>query len=103
MAPEVVLGNPSECKLDIWSLGIVGVELAEGNPPFHHLNPLLALYQIGQSRISPQLSPQYSQKFTTTFSDFLSKCLKLDPNMRLSSAELLRVKKIIISLSIIFF
>lgn len=91
MAPEVVMGTSFEFKLDIWSLGIVAIELAEGNPPFYKLNPLMALYQIGQLKAPPQLSSEYSKRFSPQFNEFLSHCLQIDPNSRFSASELLKV------------
>ena len=43
-----------DSKVDIWSLGITCIELAERKPPLFHMNAMSALYHIAQ-RDSPTL------------------------------------------------
>jgi len=50
MAPEVIAAktglNTYEFKADIWSIGIMCIELAETNPPLSDIHPMRALFQI---------------------------------------------------------
>ncbi|GBN24975.1 Serine/threonine-protein kinase Tao [Araneus ventricosus] len=59
MAPEVILAMDEgqyDGKVDIWSLGITCIELAERKPPYFNMNAMSALYHIAQND-SPSLGP----------------------------------------------
>ncbi|EHH66757.1 hypothetical protein EGM_03807 [Macaca fascicularis] len=52
MAPEVILAMDEgqyDGKVDIWSLGITCIELAERKPPLFNMNAMSALYHIAQN------------------------------------------------------
>uniref|UniRef100_A0A4W5R515 Serine/threonine-protein kinase TAO3 n=1 Tax=Hucho hucho TaxID=62062 RepID=A0A4W5R515_9TELE len=89
MAPEVILAMDEgqyEGKVDIWSLGITCIELAERKPPLFNMNAMSALYHIAQND-SPTLQ---SNEWSDPFRSFVDYCLLKIPQDRLSSGELLR-------------
>ncbi|XP_062237414.1 serine/threonine-protein kinase TAO3 isoform X1 [Platichthys flesus] len=89
MAPEVILAMDEgqyEGKVDIWSLGITCIELAERKPPLFNMNAMSALYHIAQND-SPTLQ---SNEWTDPFRSFVDYCLLKIPQDRPSSGELLR-------------
>ncbi|XP_078741501.1 serine/threonine-protein kinase TAO1-A-like, partial [Lampetra fluviatilis] len=52
MAPEVILAMDEgqyDSKVDVWSLGITCIELAERKPPLFNMNAMSALYHIAQN------------------------------------------------------
>ncbi|KAI1903268.1 hypothetical protein AGOR_G00025460 [Albula goreensis] len=89
MAPEVILAMDEgqyDGKVDVWSLGITCIELAERKPPLFNMNAMSALYHIAQNE-SPTLQ---SSEWTDYFRNFVDSCLQKLPQDRPDSEELLK-------------
>ena len=87
MAPELVANLGYGTKVDIWSLGILVLELAEGNPPYLTENPMSSVLKI-TAMPAPRLKSR--SKWSKDLHNFLSCCLQKDPEQRSSSEDLLK-------------
>ncbi|XP_066193180.1 serine/threonine-protein kinase PAK 3-like [Sylvia atricapilla] len=86
-APEVVNGQPYGPKVDIWSFGIVAIEMVEGEPPYYNENPASAQILIATNG-TPEL--QQPKLLSPLLRDFLSCCLQTDEARRWSAKKRLR-------------
>jgi len=87
MAPELIRGQEYDQKVDIWSLGIMAMEMAEGEPPYMDFPPLRALFLITTKGIPPL---KESSSWSGDFQDFVAKCLEKEPEKRLNATEMLK-------------
>ncbi|XP_040564141.1 serine/threonine-protein kinase PAK 3 [Lepeophtheirus salmonis] len=86
MAPEVVKKQTYGKSVDIWSLGILVIEMVDRHPPYMDETPLQAMYYISKKKSPPIKSKGILSK---EMSKFLERCLQFQPNKRSTASELL--------------
>ncbi|XP_055716808.1 serine/threonine-protein kinase PAK mbt [Phlebotomus papatasi] len=87
MSPEVISRLPYGPEVDIWSLGIMVIEMVDGEPPFFNEPPLQAMRRI-RDMLPPKL--KNAQKVSPRLQSFLDRMLVRDPAQRATAAELLQ-------------
>ncbi|KAF4550015.1 Cytokinesis-like protein 3 [Elsinoe fawcettii] len=85
MAPEVIELSGATTASDIWSLGCTVIELLDGKPPYHKLQPMPALFRIVNDD-----HPPLPESASPVVRDFLMQCFQKDPNLRVSAKKLLK-------------
>lgn len=86
MAPELIRGLEYDSRVDVWSLGITALEMADGEPPWLHEPPLRALLLI-TTEGSPQVkSPA---RWSSAFKHFLQCALHVQVDRRATAEQLL--------------
>uniref|UniRef100_A0A4W6ELW1 non-specific serine/threonine protein kinase n=1 Tax=Lates calcarifer TaxID=8187 RepID=A0A4W6ELW1_LATCA len=86
MAPEVISKAPYGTEVDIWSLGIMVVEMVDGEPPYFSDTPITAMKKL-RDEAAP--SVKNIQRVSPVLKDFLGCMLTRDTVQRSSAANLL--------------
>ncbi|XP_029317303.1 serine/threonine-protein kinase PAK 6 [Cottoperca gobio] len=86
MAPEVISKSPYGTEVDVWSMGIMVVEMVDGEPPYFSETPVAAM-----KRLRDELAPtvRNASQISPVLKDFLDRMLTRDPLERASATDLL--------------
>ncbi|NXL60741.1 PAK5 kinase, partial [Chordeiles acutipennis] len=87
MAPEVISRLPYSTEVDIWSLGIMVIEMIDGEPPYFNEPPLQAMRRI-RDNLPPRVKDMH--KVSSVLRGFLDSMLVREPSQRATAQELLR-------------
>ncbi|KAA6400314.1 MAG: putative Serine/threonine-protein kinase [Streblomastix strix] len=85
-APEMVVEETYDSKIDIWSLGITTIEMLDGEPPHSDTEPEKVSDLI---KDNPPPKPEKPEKWSQELLDFIGKCLIKDPKKRSSAKDLI--------------
>ncbi|XP_051265101.1 serine/threonine-protein kinase PAK 6b [Dicentrarchus labrax] len=86
MAPEVISKTPYGTEVDVWSLGIMVVEMVDGEPPYFSDTPITAMKKL-RDETAP--SVKNIQRVSPVLKDFLDRMLTRDTQQRSSATDLL--------------
>lgn len=98
MSPEMIRGEPHGLETDIWSFGILLLEMINGQPPYRWI--CFAIQLISSFRKSSvkamfvaategytSLPLSKRHRWSPELVDFLQACLKTDPSERLTTSK----------------
>ncbi|XP_005987935.1 serine/threonine-protein kinase PAK 4 isoform X1 [Latimeria chalumnae] len=87
MAPELISRLPYGPEVDIWSLGVMVIEMVDGEPPYFNEPPLKAMKMI-RDNLPAKLKNIH--KVSPLLKGFLDRMLVRDPSQRATADELLK-------------
>lgn len=88
MSPERIEGKRYNHLSDIWSFGMVILEMATGSYPYPSYKSYIEMLQLIMNEPAPQI-PENNQDFSDDFKDFINQCLKKNSKDRASAVSLL--------------
>ena len=85
IAPEILKEEKYDEKIDIWSFGVIAIEIIEGEPP----NLRESRLKIFQKILDGEVALSKNDGISTEYSEFVGSCLKLNPSERMDADNLI--------------
>ena len=82
IAPEILRGSGYSYEVDVWSFGVLMVEIVSGKTPFQAENTTMTYDKIMKS------TPTYTRLVSQQLRDLLDKIFVSDPSMRINFEEI---------------
>nr|QYA18312.1 serine/threonine protein kinase [Clandestinovirus] len=86
MAPEIFAGQPYTSAVDIWSLGITAIEMADKKPPFTGKSVLEVSLKVRERQTPTLYNPSL---WSREFQDLITRMLDQEPRHRWTAERLL--------------
>ena len=88
LSPELIKPNPTPFgqEVDVWCLGCIIMEMAEGYPPYADLHPLKEIFYTATRGAPPLTQPS---KWTVELRNFLKCCFHPNPRKRSTVEQLM--------------
>ena len=84
MSPERIQGKKYSFYSDVWSLGVMLIELALGKYPYPRAETYIEMIENIMTMPEPNLPSSFSEDFR----DFISRCVKKNPEERWTTVQL---------------
>jgi len=85
-APEIILREPYNNSVDIWSLGVIVYYIISGDMPFNDTNTIVIFNKILYEEM--KFPKQIGNSKSGELKDFISQCLIKDPKKRITIDKL---------------
>ncbi|OAF66299.1 hypothetical protein A3Q56_05978 [Intoshia linei] len=92
MAPEIIEHKPYDEKVDIWSLGIMALEMVAGRVPHSQYHPTKIMKMVSEYPapcLQMYVDSNFYKIYKGTFTDMLKKCLTKNVKSRATSIQLI--------------
>ncbi|GAM28225.1 hypothetical protein SAMD00019534_114010 [Acytostelium subglobosum LB1] len=89
MSPEQIQEKPHGVSVDIWSLGIMTLEMMRGSVP-RRRSKIKSMFLAATIGVTVSRDKKYSAHWSNELISFLTACLQMEPRQRSTASQLLQ-------------